>query len=166
MTQDWDEMLSALAEPRQPKPSFAAIERIAQRNVGAKIFTVMVRDNTAKVQRRLHSSHPSEYPVSGFKPQTPGKWQDQVVGRQEAFVANTIEQIAEVFPDHELIKSLGCASVVNVPIVFDGAVIGTLNLLEARGHYTPERVAAAMELRPLGAAAMLAAQAIDPSLGK
>ncbi|MGH6922395.1 MAG: GAF domain-containing protein [Propylenella sp.] len=166
MTKDWDEMLSALAEPGQPMPGFAVLQRIAQRNVGARIFTVMVRDNAANVQRRLHSSHPIEYPVSGFKPQTPGRWQDQVVGRREAFVANTIEEIAEVFPDHELIKSLGCQSVVNVPIIFDNAVIGTLNLLEAAGHYTSERVAAAMELRPFGAAAMLAAQAVELSTAR
>jgi hypothetical protein len=165
MTRDWNEMLAALAEPGQPAPAFAALQRIAQRKVGARIFTVMVRDDDAKVQRRLHSSHPNEYPVSGFKPQTPGKWQDQVVGRREAFVANTIEEIAEVFPDHELIKSLGCESVINLPIIFDDAVIGSLNLLEAAGHYTPRRVAAAMELQPLGTAAMLAAQAIEP-LGK
>lgn len=166
MTKDWDEFLAALAGPDQPRASFAALQRIARRNVGARIFTMMVRDNAANALRRLHSSHPTEYPVSGFKPDTPGKWQEQVVGRREAFVANSIEAIAEVFPDHELIKSLGCESVVNVPIVFDDAVIGSLNLLEAAGYYTPDRVAAAMALRPFGAAAMLAAQVIEPQFQK
>jgi hypothetical protein len=166
MSEDWQQFLAALAAPDQPRTSFAALQRLARRNVGAEIFTVMVRDNAANALRRLHSSHPTEYPVSGFKPETPGKWQDQVVGRREPFVANTIEAIAEVFPDHELIMSLGCASVVNVPIVFDDAVIGSLNLLEAAGHYTPERVAAAMALRPFGTMAMLAARAIELQAGQ
>ena len=156
---NWSEFLAAFARPGQPAAAFVTLQDIARRTVGANIFTVMVRDDAAKVQRRLHSSHPREYPVSGYKPQTPGKWQSQVIDRQEVFVANTIAEIAEVFPDHELIKSLGCESVVNVPVVYDGAVIGCLNLLEVAGFYTPERVEKAMALRPLGLAAILAAKA-------
>ena len=63
--------------------------------------------------------------------------------RQEIFVANSIKDISEVFPDHALIKSLGCESCMNVPIVVGGAVIGTLNCLDVAGHFTPERIAQA-----------------------
>ncbi len=56
------------------------------------------------------------------------------------FVANTIADIAKVFPDYELINSLGCQSVVNMPVVIGGELVGTVNMLDVDGYYTPERV--------------------------
>jgi GAF domain-containing protein len=70
-------------------------------------------------------------------------------------VANSIEEIAAVFSDHELIRSLGCESCLNLPIVVGGIVIGTLNCLDEAGHYTPERVAASETLKQAGAVAFL-----------
>jgi len=63
--------------------------------------------------------------------------------------------IAAVFPDHELIQSLGCESCLNLPIVVGGIVIGTLNCLDEAGHYTPERVAVSETLKQAGAVAFL-----------
>ncbi len=68
-------------------------------------------------------------------------WFDVVHGKQEKFVANTLEDIATVFPDHELIGSLGCGSVVNLPVILGGKLVATVNMLDAEHHYTPERVA-------------------------
>ena len=68
-----------------------------------------------------------------------------------------IEEIAEVFGDHALIDALGCQSVINVPIVVGGTVIGTINCLHEKGYYTPERVAAAEALKLPGAVCMLLA---------
>ena len=65
------------------------------------------------------------------------------------------DAIAEVFPDHELIASLGCQSVINVPVVIYGAVYGTINCLDVAGYYTPDRVAASEALKLPGAAAFL-----------
>ena len=42
-------------------------------------------------------------------------------------MANTKEDLAKIFFDHELIWSLGCGSVINLPIVIGGQVVGTLN---------------------------------------
>ena len=92
------------------------------------------------------------------RPRGPGG--DQVEGRHETFVANTIEEIAAVFPDHELIQSLGCESCLNLPIVVAGQVMGTLNCLHEAGHYTADRVAAADTLKQPGALALLVASAL------
>ena len=83
----------------------------------------------------------------------PNKWTEIVEEREQTFVANTIEEIAEVFGDHELIQSLGCESVMNVPINIRGQVVGTLNCLNVAGHFTPERVAASEALKVPGALA-------------
>jgi len=98
---------------------------------------------------------PDAYPVKGEKPLMQNSWSEQVEERQETFVANSIEDIAEVFSDYELIQSLGCESCLNLPIVVDGAVLGTLNCLHDAGHYTQERVDAAQTLKSDGALALL-----------
>ena len=72
---------------------------------------------------------PEAYPVFGTKEVEEGFWTGHVLDRHETFVANTIEDIAEVFDDHELIRSLGCEPVINVPVVVGGKILGTINCL-------------------------------------
>ncbi len=103
----------------------------------------MVVDMFAGLARRAYSNHPAEYAVTGTKPIHRDAWFDIVHGEKRSFVANTIEEIAKVFPDHALIGSLGCGSVVNMPVVLEGDLVATINLLHSAGFYTPECVARA-----------------------
>jgi hypothetical protein len=135
--------VDAISQARESGSSWRALEDFARAAVGHRLFTVMFVDMTAGVARRAYSNHPAEYPVSGAKPIHRDTWFDMVHGERRSFVANTIEDIAAVFPDHALIASLGCASVLNLPVVLEGDLVATLNLLDVAGHYTPERVASA-----------------------
>jgi hypothetical protein len=162
MNETWLTFLAALAAPNQPAPVFLALETIIREEVGAKLFTLMTFDARTGLSRRVHSSHPREYPVSGSKPLSVGLWSRTVIDARRTFVANTIEAIAEVFPDHELIRSLGCGSVVNLPVVFSGVVIGTANALDGPGHYTPERVERIEGLSPFVTITLLAARLARP----
>lgn len=153
----WDALIAALGEEGQPTATLANVEEIYQREVGAIIFTVMSADFDTGMSRRLYSNHPEEYPTSGYKQSAAGKWNDLVFGEKKPYVANTIEEIATVFHDHELIQSLGCGSCINVPIVFEGNVLGTINILDKTGAYTPDKVERAMALRPFAAIGILAA---------
>ncbi|MCC7320173.1 MAG: GAF domain-containing protein [Rubellimicrobium sp.] len=132
-----------------------ALGRLASEVTGARLVTVMVFDPSDGSAGREWSSMPGAYPVSGRKPINPTRWSDQVFGSRESFVANTIEEIAEVFPDHELIRSLGCESVLNLPVIIAGQVIGTINCLDAAGYWTDARLADAEALRLPGAAALM-----------
>ena len=126
--------------------------------VGVTLFTIMRLNREKGVAERIFSNMPEAYPAGGEKQMEPNKWTEIVEEREQTFVANTIEEIAEVFGDHELIQSLGCESVMNVPINIRGQVVGTLNCLNVAGHYTPERVAASEALKLPGALAFLMAQ--------
>ena len=145
----------ALAMPDQPRAAFEALARLAHETVGARLFTVMRFDARTREARRLHSNRPDAYPAQGTKPAPENDWAERVLERREVFVANDRAGLAAVFPDHELIASLGCEAVLNLPVVAGGAVLGTLNCLDAAGAYTPDRVAAADALRLPGAAALL-----------
>jgi GAF domain-containing protein len=131
---------AAIAEASGADQAFGALQALTQASVGAKLFTYMSVDMTAELARRAYTSDPVNYPASGTKPIRYDSWFDIVHKQRQYFVANTIEEIAQVFPDYELINSLGCQSVVNMPVVIGGELIGTVNMLDVEGHYTPERV--------------------------
>lgn len=107
--------------------------------VGGRLFTATVLDRKAGLARRVYTSHPEVYPVSGTKPMAQGDWTAQVVERGEIFVANTVAEFAIYFPDYALIESLGCGAALNIPIK-NGDVIGTVNILDQPGYFTHERI--------------------------
>ena len=77
----------------------------------------------------------------------PGPWTDTVLARGECRPT-----ICGVFADHELIASLDCQSVLNVPIRW--RTWGSLNLLHAERWYGPDD---AIACRPCGAVLRLSA---------
>lgn len=146
----------ALADGDGPDAGWRALQQLAQRIVGAKLFTIMTTDLDAGVASRLYTNMPDAYPVSGTKPISVTPWSEQVVLGRRMFVMNTIEEISQHFFDHELIASLGCGSCVNLPVVVKGRMLGTVNMLDAEHHFTPERVALVEHLRVPAMAAFLA----------
>ncbi|HET7714004.1 MAG TPA: GAF domain-containing protein [Bauldia sp.] len=158
MSDRWPEFLATLADPEQPRAIFAALERITVETVGTMLFTAMTFDMTRMRGLRIYSGNEVAYPSGGWKDVTPGIWVETVLMGKRPFAALSIDEIAVVFPDFELIRSLGCESAMNLPVVVAGKVIGTLNLLHEKGYYTPDRVAAAAAgLLPFATIAFLTA---------
>lgn len=133
----------------------AALHKLADTLIGAKLFTVMTVDMATELASRSYTSDPKNYPTSGTKPITRNSWFNQVHDGHEMFVANTLADIADVFPDHELIGSLGCGAVINLPVIHKGELIATANMLDAAHHYTPERQKIAADQLTLPALATL-----------
>ena len=129
---------------------------------GIKLFTVTLHDPEAAQVRRAYSSDPASYPVSGTKPLSDDAWSRQVIGRGEAFVANHDHEFEGLFPDHAQIVALGCRSCANLPIVRDGHVVGTANLLAEDGHFTAGRLAGYQALMARYHPALLAEIAVRP----
>ncbi|KGJ09041.1 hypothetical protein IC63_03255 [Paracoccus sphaerophysae] len=136
----------------------AALDALVQRRVGARLFTVMAFDATTGISRRIWTNAPEVYPVDGEKPLPQNDWTRQVIVQRRAWVANTPAEVAEMLFDHATIAALGCGAALNLPVVVADQVIGTLNLLDAAGHFTPARLAAAHTLRLPGAAVLLRAR--------
>jgi len=152
---DYSAFTAAVANGNGPKEAFDALCELTADAVGAKLFTIMTFEASTGMAGRVYSNMPDAYPVSGTKPANMTNWSRQVLTEKRTFVANTIEDIADVFQDHALIKSLGCESVINVPIVVAGEVRGTINCLHEAGFYTPDRVQAAEALKLPGAVCLL-----------
>lgn len=147
----------AIANDTSPDAAWIALETLARKVIGAKLFTTMTVDMENELARRAYTSDPLSYPASGTKPIHYDSWFDIVHRDRKSFVANTIEDIAKVFPDYELIDSLGCQSVINIPVEVGGELLGTVNCLDVMDHYTPERVAASEVLKMPARLAFLAA---------
>lgn len=130
-----------LAEAHSAGQVFEALQLLANRLVGVRLFTIMRVDMQHMLARRSYTSDERNYAVSGTKPVEMNSWFEVVHAQKRSFVANTPEEMAAVFPDHELIASLGCGSVVNLPVFLQGHLVATVNMLDKAHHYTPERVA-------------------------
>jgi len=133
--------------------TFEALDELIQHEVGAIICSCSTFDPVAREAKRIYTNQPQAYPLSGSKEVTPNRWTRQVLDQGQMFVANTLDEIAEVFPDYELIGSLGCGSVVNLPIRLAGSFLGTVNMLHEPGYYTPKTIE---KISRLGGAAIIA----------
>lgn len=154
--------LAAMAETGTTEQIFAGLESWMQQDVGAVIYSCSTFDLVARNSRRSYTNVPDIYTVSGLKDIVPNRWTEQVLDARQTFVANTLDEIAQVFPDHPIIKSLGCGAAVNMPVFLAGRLIGTVNVLHETGYYSDTRVAALKMLRP---AAKLAFAAFDIGQG-
>ena len=83
----------AIASTDQPMATFKALEALVDKTIGVKLFTLMEVDNVRGVARRNYSNMPDAYATSGEKPIQDNSWTEQVQGRHETFVANSIEAI-------------------------------------------------------------------------
>lgn len=123
---------------------FAVYDRLhaAALGEGCRLFTVTVSNAAGTTAARAYTSHPVDYPVSGTKPMTRDAWYDHVIVGLNSFVANTPAEFEKLFFDHALITSLGLGSCLNIPIIAQGAVLGTVNILAEAQHFSPEKLTA------------------------
>ena len=158
---DLGRFTAAAAGAANPADAHRALCELTERTIGVRLFTLMTFDRQKGLAKRVYSNMPDDYPVSGTKEVDSNLWTDHVLDGRKTFVANTIDEIASVFPDFELIRSLGCESCINVPVEVCGAVLGTLNCLHGKGYYNDDRVRAAETLKLPGAVCLLLEQSVS-----
>jgi GAF domain-containing protein len=156
MTDIVTHLLPVLAESGQPETLYRALDRGMKEAVGHQLFTLLYVDGDEVA--RCYSNRPVEYPVSGRKPMGKTPWGDLVLTRREPYLGPDKAGIRWAFYDHALIESMGLGSTLNIPVVYDGTCLGTINLLDAEHHYRPEHVAVAMQFAPLLIPAFLQAR--------
>jgi hypothetical protein len=130
--------------------AFHDLAAAARRSPGAKLVTISTIDVDQNQMIRVYSTDPESYPVGGrgepFREGDDDPWYDRVVMEQRPWVSFDVDHLRANFADHELIESLGCGAIINVPVVQDGVTIGSINLLDADGSYDQSSVDAALAL--------------------
>ena len=134
----------------EPRAVFAELDRALGAVLGHKLFTVLLYHEATGESERVYTNQPSAYPVGGRKSMNPTPWAQQVIHGQRPYLGRTAADVRSVFFDWALIASLGCDSVVNLPVVRDRRLLGTINLLHEANWYDEDDI-------PVGAAFAAAA---------
>lgn len=123
-----------------PRPvTLTEVHDAVRAEMGVKLFTILAFTDGGQTLHRLYSSHPQQYPEGGRKDvvaDVAADWITRCRDEQMPYFGATREDVRRVFTDSALIESLGCSSIINVPIVRGGVSIGALNILGAEGTYS------------------------------
>jgi len=157
--------VAALKQPGPPQTLFKTLDRALADTVGHKLFTLLYVAPNKKRVKRMYTNMPKEYPVGGYKEIGATPWHKRVVEERRAWVGYNADDIKWAYFDHELILSLGCQSAMNVPVVYAGRLLGTMNLLDAANHYKESDVAKCEPFAALMIGPFLDAIAADPDIG-
>lgn len=135
-----------LARYTDPADTGAALYELAQAIIGVKLFTLTAINMAAGHVRRVYSSNTEAYPLLGTKPIILDPWFEAMRTERRITVINTAAGMEGQFPDLALIRSLGLNASISVPIMAGNELLGTINALDAEGHYTTDKVTAAADL--------------------
>lgn len=149
---------AALALPDQPGTTFAALQHATAQAIGHRLFTIMRHDAAAGRNRRVHSSDPAAYPVSGYKPVNwDHPWTQRVLVGGTPWIGAGPTDIAWAYPDHETIAAMGLTTAMNLPVRWNGRTLGTVNLLRDTTPFTEIDAATGVIFASLAVPALLAA---------
>jgi GAF domain-containing protein len=149
MTPDLTHALSLAAGEEAPARVFAYAAEGIRRDAGSLLTTATVYDMDRMLSRRVYTEDAAAYPIGNFKRiERDGYYETLLVGLRP-FHNPDLQALQRTFFDWEKIRDLGFESGLNVPAVADGTVIGTANLLHRSGHFTEDRIAAALAWQPV-----------------
>ena len=150
-------LTQAAAEPGQPGPLLHALKTVAASAIGPGLLTVMRFDEARMEVERLYSSNPAAYPPGGRKRKRDTPWGRHVFEKKRVFVGEGAPAIQAAFDDHAIILGPGLRSVINVPLLFGGRCLGTLNVLMERKTVSASDVAMAQLLALIAVPGLLRA---------
>jgi len=137
---------TALATYASERDVGRALHALVEETVGVKLFTMTADNPEAGYVRRVYSSDETAYPILGTKPIVFDAAYEAMTKDRQTYVANSLREMEGDFPDLDLIRTLGCGSAINMPVVAGGKMLGSVNLLHEEFYYDPERVARTEEL--------------------
>lgn len=150
------DVAAAIAASGQPDAVFAALDRAMAAVLGHRLFTILQFHPETGESERRYSSNITAYPVGGCKPTNPTFWFKHVLVEHRPWIGYDAADIRAVFFDHELIASLGCDAMLNLPVVHDGRALGTINISHAAGWYDESDIPVGLVFAALAVPAYLA----------
>ena len=144
-------LFDELPRAANPDAALGNIERARQHVLGDGLLTVNLNlgagssesspDGLTIVLRRLWTSNPDAYPVSGYKQKSITPWTQQLLLDAQVFIGEGSDVLRNVFNDHAQIAALGLNSVVNVPLIdVKGQCFATFNVLGPQKSWQPHEV--------------------------
>ncbi|MBF5006684.1 GAF domain-containing protein [Diaphorobacter sp. NR2-3-3-1] len=142
-------LFDELPRAANPDAALSLIEHSRQRVLGDGLLTVNLNlgaeaaasatDEWSIVLRRLWTSNPDAYPVSGYKQKSLTPWTQRLLLDAQVFIGEGREALQSAFNDHAQIAELGLNSVVNVPLInAEGNCFATFNVLGPQTSWRPQ----------------------------
>lgn len=131
------------------KNVFFLLEKAFQETIGHKLFTILKYDHNKFMLERMFTNKPIEYPTKGMKKLKKSLWQKCVFEDGNIYIGYNSEDIKNSFPDYELIFKLECKSVMNIPIVNNNFIKGSINILHKENWYNQSHIKSAKRLTNL-----------------
>ena len=119
---------------------YKKLDKIIKNNIGHRLFTLTVVDHSIKYVERVYSNNTKIYPLLGTKPIPKNSWTNKVINNKKYFFGESKNQIKKLFFDYKNFFSLECGSIINIPIINDQKILGTLNILHKERFYTKKSV--------------------------
>ena len=129
--------------------TFSLLEKAFLETIGHKLFTILKFDESKFTLERIFTNKPYEYPLLGIKNLKKSFWQKSVFEEGEIYIGYNSKDIKSSFPDYELIFNLGCESVMNIPVVQNNLIKGSVNILHKKNWYTKSHIQSAKILTSL-----------------
>ena len=125
---------------------FNSLDNILNDFIGHKLFTILKFDKINSNLERVYTSKPREYLLQGKKDVIRNFWQVQVLEKGIAYIGYNSQDIKNSLSDFDLIKKLGCSSVLIIPVKSGGNIKGSVNLLHEESWYSNKHVKIAQSL--------------------
>lgn len=143
-----DAVAAVLRDGPDRNALFKAVEDALQDTIGHRLFTLLAVLPDGEQVQRFWSSDEKAYPLTGRKRVGPTPWGEVVLKGKAPYLGLDADAIRWAFADHELIASLGLGSVINIPIVHEGRLLGTMNILHGENHFSERDVEVANRFSP------------------
>ena len=151
----WAELESLAAAVAAPESHalLACVDHLLNQHVGHKLFTALQYRHAEGLAVRLYSSRPDIYPASGAKQIGGAPALTRMFETGRAQLAPDAAAVRADFLDASSIFALRCESVLNVPVMHRGQLLGQINLLHDAHHFQPHHVGIASTLAQMAAVA-------------
>lgn len=129
-------LTKSLQNDQNEKLFFNKMDKYLKKEVGHKLFTITVIDQSLKYVERIYTNNKNVYPLLGQKPIPKNIWSTKVLKKKNHFLCKNKNQIKKIYFDYDKIFSLNCGSIINLLILFKNKPIGTINILHNENHYS------------------------------
>ena len=162
--------MSARANPAEaalragPAALFRLLAERLDESVGYRLLTLLTADEDGTRLIRPYSSRPDQFPCGAADPIEDTRWFRRLFVEQKIVIANDAASIRDWLPGFTNAETLGYGSLLNLPIVVAGKVVGLINIMDRSNHFDERRVEAIRGETPLAALALLARTASVPTI--
>ncbi len=139
------EHLDAIAQAVDRQDALRRVDAIRLRIAPGSAFSIQQNvttdaDPAGEIRLRRFFSSEARYPVNGTKLKTSTPWTERIFLRGLPFVGEGAEVLALHFDDFAQMRSMGLASVVNVPLLRERTCYATFNVFGTRARWTQQEV--------------------------